>query len=122
MDFALTATGDLDLSSGQLRRVTGAAETIQRLRHAVRLFLGEWFLSPQAGVPYREIVWPRTVSIAAKTAMFRKLLTKDPGVASVIAVRLVPDTAARTAVLTFTVQDKTGAILRSSDFSPVVVY
>lgn len=44
-------TGDLDISSG-LTIITGDTEKVQRLRLAIGINLGEWFLDVLTGVPY----------------------------------------------------------------------
>ena len=101
-------------------RVTDEAETIQRLRHKFRLFRGEWFADTSAGVPYREVVWPKTVSRAAKLSMFRQLLSRDPGVAAVLSLSLSVD-AGRVGHLAFSVRHISGKVLSSADFGPLVL-
>ena len=114
-DWAFTASGATAL-------VEGTAETAQRLRAKFTLFRGEWLHAPADGVPYRSIVFPKTVSLAAKIQLFREILMADPDIAQVVSVSLEPNPATpRAWSLRFVATCKGGAVLRSEDFGPFVV-
>lgn len=102
-DLKLGDGGDLDLTAGAVTLVTGSDAIAQQLRIALRLFKGEWFLSPTEGIPYFEQVFQKGVRPAALEALFRRALLKVPGVLEVITLDLdlVPET--RKLLLTFEV-------------------
>jgi hypothetical protein len=120
MDLKRTAAGDLAIENNDLALVGGLEETAQRHRNRLALFRGEWFLNPLAGVPYREIVWDRQVSVAVKTTLFRRILASDPATASIRKLSLTPGRD-RVAILEFVLTTKEGQTLHSSDFTPFVV-
>lgn len=70
------ATNDLVFENNKLVIISGAAETEQRLRARLRMFMGEWFLNLARGTPYRQTIFekgtpPDTIAAAIK----REILT-----------------------------------------------
>ncbi len=123
MDIERSATGDIAVrDDGSVNLVEGVPETIQRLRCKFQSFKGEWFLNRAEGIPYREIVWDKTIPLSAKVAMFRNVLAQDPAVAAVQQLSLEPDPLVpRQWVVNFTVTTISGQTLSSGDFAPFVI-
>lgn len=102
-DLLLDADGDLDITAGALSLVTGADAIAQQIRIALRLFKGEWFLSPSEGMPYYETILQKGTRPAALQSLFRRALLQVPGVVEVLSLDLDLDTATRQLSLTFEV-------------------
>jgi hypothetical protein len=122
VDLLLDADGDLAITNNDLVLVDDLAiETAQRIRIKLQLFRGEWFLNPAAGMPYRELIWPKTVPVQTKLNVIRRTLLGDPAIASLSALSLTVDPVTRAATVAFTAVLRDGAILRSGDFAPFVL-
>ena len=61
--FAQTPTGDLDISTGNLRVEQSISQcTAWKLSNLFGMFKGEWFLDQRQGVPYFQYVLSATPS------------------------------------------------------------
>lgn len=103
-DLKLTADGDLDITAGALTLVTGADAIAQQIKIALRLFKGEWFLSPTEGMPYFDKIFQKGVRPAAVESIFRRALLAIPGVLEVLFLELELDGATRQMSLDFEVR------------------
>lgn len=119
-DFALdSVTNDLDLSTGDLRFVTGADAVAQHLLVRLRLFHGEWFYDLRVGIPYYEQILLKNPNLVAITGIFRQAIASTPGVDELQRIDLDFDRAARTLSLDFTAQLEGEDVAR--DFSEVFI-
>ena len=120
--LALTSQGDFDISSGNLRIVTDPAQALAtKLQARFRMWRGEWYLDTRQGVPYRELVLVKNPDIQAIRTMFRSVLSRTPGVASVDSFTLTYDRNARSAAYSFRVLTDTGAVIKGGEGDAFVV-
>jgi hypothetical protein len=94
-DFALDASGDLQVTAGRLSVVTGQSAVAQRLSIRLRLFRGDWFLNALEGVPYHDQVLPKGASAAVRREVIRRVIATMAGVQRVVSLDLQLDAAAR---------------------------
>lgn len=120
MDLALDADGDLDLSTGDARLLTGLDAIAQHVRIRFRFIRGEWHLNLDEGVPYFEDVFVVGADLGVIESLCRQLLLTTPGVTSIVSLELTPDYAARTLEATFEAQTVAGTF-SSADYGPFVL-
>lgn len=99
MDLKLTDY-DLDLAGGHLSWVTDDEATAQAIAMALRTFLGESPYDRNAGVPYLEILFQRGTTAAAARFILEQQILAVPGVAEVLELEPVIDTATRECTVT----------------------
>lgn len=97
-DFALGTDGDLEITHGRLRKLTGVEAVAQRLRVRFRLFRGDWFLSTLDGIPYHEIVLRKRTSPGLRREVFRRAARSMHGIREVLSMDVAID--GRTRALT----------------------
>lgn len=114
MDLLLDESGDLALVDGDLVMVSGVDEIAQRLRIRLRLFAGEWFLAPDAGVPYFERILGQKISKAALLSILREQVLACPGVASIETLDADVDGARRSVTVTLSVTTDEGQPLAAT--------
>lgn len=101
-DLLCTEDGDLDFSAKKLQLTTTLVQFVtQRLRQRLRFFLGEWFLDQRLGVPYFQRVFVSNPDIPLLTSVFRRVIIRTTGVASVEKLALRFDRSARTLFVSF---------------------
>lgn len=83
MDLALDDSGDLDLTGGELRLVSGVEAVRQHIRIRLRTVLGEWFLDQRIGVPYFEHILVKNPNPVLVRSIIRETILGTPGVSSV---------------------------------------
>lgn len=117
-DLKLAPGGDLDLTAGTPSLVTGVSAIQQQIRIALRLFKGEWFLSPLEGIPYFDSVLQKNVRPSSVASLFRRALMKVPGVLEVLRLDPSLDPSTRKLTLDFEVRvDGTDQPLVFSNFT-----
>ena len=124
MDLLLDqATGDLVLAEGVIPLSTDdtGETTAQRLRIRFAFFLGEYFADTRQGVPYFRDVLGQKFRRAEVAAMFRRVITSTPGIATLDAFDLAFDSRARRLTLTFRAILTSGQVFDSADFGPFIV-
>jgi len=83
-DLKLSASRDLDLSTGDLQLVTGLDGIQQEIGIAFRLFQGEWFADTRVGIPYfSKILGARPLSQNVVRGVYRRAALLVPGVETV---------------------------------------
>lgn len=100
-DFALDATGDLDVSGGTLHAVYGREAVAQEVRIGVRFFLGEWFLDTRIGIPYFTDIFRKNPNLGLIRDIFRRAIESVPGVLAVTDITLDFDAPTRKLSLNF---------------------
>ena len=115
MDLALDQNGDLALSGGDLVLITGAEEVAQRIRIRLRLFLGEWFLAPEEGMPYWQRILGHRITRPALLSIFRQAIQDTEGVASIESLSADVDGARRSVRISFRVTTDTGAVVEAEE-------
>lgn len=116
MDIKLTASGDLDLSTGDLVILTGVEATAQRLRRKLKFFLGEWFLDTRLGIPYFESILVKSPQTNVILSLYRKVITTDEAVVSLSNLALVYDGENRTLAITFHAETIDGPLEFETEF------
>ena len=82
-DFALDATGDLQVLNGDLVMNFGTEGIASDLRSRLQTFLGECFLDTSLGVPWFERILGKKTPSGELKAIFREVILGTPGIASV---------------------------------------
>lgn len=108
MDIKLTASGDLDLSTGDLQVVEGRDETAQRLRIVFNTNKGEWFLDDRVGMPYTQSIFVKNPQMDLVRSIYRQMALKDDGVDRVDEVVLEFDSPTRTLTVALVAADENG--------------
>jgi len=95
LTWGLDADGDLDLTDGRFRRVTGAEAVCQRLRMRLGTWLSEWFLDIRKGIDYRGQVFVKRPDLSVISALMREQIVTCPDVVALDYFRPVWDRATR---------------------------
>jgi hypothetical protein len=120
--FAQTASGGLDISTGNLRIETSVAQcTAWKLSNLFGLFLGEWFRDTRLGVPWFRYVFVSNPQLPVIANLFRKVIMSAPGVASITSASLDYINQTRNLVAAFTIATNDGAILAGGPGDPFVI-
>jgi hypothetical protein len=113
------ATGDIDLSAGDLVFVTGADAVAQHLKIRLRFVRGEWFLDQRVGIPYRSQIWVKNPNLAAIRTTYRRSILSTPGVDKLERIDLSFDAPTREMRLEFSAKLAGETVAR--DFSEVFI-
>jgi hypothetical protein len=93
--------GDLELVGGSPVLLGDTPESRvayirQKIAGRFKFFLGEWFLDKRLGIPYyRDVLGQRRPNLPLITSLFKRVLTKTPGVLVVASFSLNYDESAR---------------------------
>jgi hypothetical protein len=118
MDLQIDNAGELVYANGDLVLLDGDDAIQQQLRIALRMFQGEWFLSPTEGVPYIGQVLTKTPRMSAVTLVLRKAILAVPGIEEIKTFDVQFDATARQLFLTFDARLASGTVV---SFPPFVV-
>jgi hypothetical protein len=88
VQLALATTGDIDVSTGRRRFITGIEASRQAWQIAMRLFRGEWHLNRAAGFPWTQVVFVERPSLLTIRAKLHEMALKIPGIVEVLSVHL----------------------------------
>ncbi|MCG8433499.1 MAG: hypothetical protein MJA83_05665 [Gammaproteobacteria bacterium] len=94
-DFKLDASGDLDLSTGDIQIITGNAAIAQELTIRLRFFLGEWFLDVREGIPYIQQFFRKNPNPNIIRDVIARVVRGTPGVIDLLSLSFDLDTVAR---------------------------
>lgn len=108
LDVALDTDGDIKIDAGGLSFVSGVAGVVQLARINMLLFLGEWFLNMDIGIPY----YDELLGDASKTpgvrdraqAIFAAAILETPGIVSIIQLSVDIDSTSRQMTVTWAAQ------------------
>ena len=87
--FQLDRDGDLLLTNNALTLTTGLEAIRQHLQCKFRLFMGEWFLDLEAGVPWFQEVFKKNTSFVVLQEIFKDTILTTPGVIELNAISRV---------------------------------
>lgn len=82
-DILLGADGDLDLTGGSAKLVTGNDQLVQGLTIAMQHFQGDWFLDLLSGIPYIPSIIRKGINESDVYQIYFDALSAKSGVASV---------------------------------------
>lgn len=116
MDLQLDDDGDLLLTNNALTLTEGTEAIRQHLQTRFRLFLGEWFLDTDAGVPWFTDVLVKRPSFAVVSELLKSVILETPGVLELTEFSFDFDGPTREATLEFQCLSSEGII----DFSQIV--
>ena len=109
MDLKLTtATGDLDITNGDVTLLSGEDATAQYLVTRLRTFLGEWFLDSRIGIPYFESILIKNADIRVIQSIIRRAIETTDGIDSVVNMDFDFDGATRQLDITAEIKLKEG--------------
>ena len=114
-DFRITTDNawDLVFTSGRLEVIRGPDARAQRIRIALKHFMGEWFRDQNAGTDFFDKILGKSTELTRRAEIRRRIL-EIPGIAEVtsIALRVNPTTRALTG--TVQVLDGSGEVVETS--------
>lgn len=120
--FAQTVTGDLDISTGNLRIERDLAQvTAWKLTNLFSFFKGEWFLDTRQGVPYFQYVFVTNPNLQIISTIFDRVARSAPGVATLRSRNIVFTPRTRSMVATFEAVTKNGAVLVGGPGVPFII-
>ncbi len=113
--------GDLYIGTNGKTRLTASLseEVQQNLWLRFQFFKGEWFLDPNAGVPWFQKILGVKNTDDNVSNILKAVITTCPGVASLLSFSLGRD--GRTIAPRFTCKIQNGVVLTSKDFPPFVL-
>ncbi len=112
IDLALEDIGyNFKRADYSIQFVAGEAYLMQKIKMALSIFKGEYWLDTSIGVPYMEAVFKKQVSGVEAEAELKKAITSVPGVVELVEFRLEVNTATRHAKVYWKVLADTGTIL-----------
>lgn len=87
--FAQTPSGDLDISTGNLRVEKSVGQfTAWKLANLFGFFRGEWFVDARLGLPYVQYVLVSNPSLNRIQSIFQQVILDAPGVGSITGMSL----------------------------------
>ena len=120
--FAQTVTGDLDISTGNLRVVADVGQvTAWKLSNLFDFWKGEWFRDAREGVPYLQYVFVTNPNLAIIADIFKRVIFSAPAVATIDELNLDYTPKARTIAPSFKASLKTGERLTGGVGTPFII-
>lgn len=108
-DLQLDKNGDLAISAaGSIAVIEGAERVAQQIKVTLKMFLGDWFLDTDFGVPYLESILVKTPNRAEIESIFRARILDVPGVDSITSMSLNIDREMRQLFVSFEVDTPHG--------------
>lgn len=111
--WALNDNHDMyvDLTSNEIARVAGLAQTRQSIKTRLQFFLAEWFLNETIGVPWFQQIYKEPLNIPISEALIKKEILETPGVTELLNLRLSFDNKNRLAKIDgYTARAESGLI------------
>lgn len=114
--FQLDTDGDLDVTGNELTLTEEAEAIRQHLQVKFQLFLGEWFLDEDVGVPWFQEILIKQPSFIVVQEILKNVILDTPGVIAITRFQFDFDSSTREASLSFECLTEEGLI----DFSQIV--
>ena len=128
IELLLDDTGDLAFSEGNLGTATSDIGLAQRLRIALRIFKGEWWVDKTVGIPYfenkaagvkaGEVVFDKPLNPELLDAVFKSAILGVFGVAELLEFEITNNRAARTLTVDFTVRADDDEVVSITEVLP----
>ena len=106
-DLALSREHDLKIENFDLKLTDNNEIVAQRIKQALLLFKGEWFLDVDLGTPYYESILGHKNSLDTVRAIFVSEVQRVEGVKEVVKMEINLNNANRTASINLAVIDET---------------
>lgn len=110
LDMRLDGNHDLALSAGDATMADGASRVRQGVEIALRIWLGEYFLDSDIGVPYLDTIIVKSPSLPSIEAALRAVIRSVAGVESVDSLIATMDRRARSLSVDFTATSRYGLV------------
>jgi hypothetical protein len=104
-DLLLSSSHDLEIIDFDLQLTSDQQAVAQRVKQALLLFKGEWFLDRDLGVPYYEDILGTKNSIDTVRGVFVNAIRAVDGVKDLIEFNIEFDDATRTLGIKLTIID-----------------
>lgn len=108
--FKLDENGDRIITSGSPAMITDGDCLAQRLKNAILLDKGSWFLDTDKGIEWFDILQYKSVSKRAIYSRILDILKNDSEVTSVENIEITTDRSERTMTVTFSVNSIYGEV------------
>jgi hypothetical protein len=109
-DIALSASHDLDVSTGDFVLLDGASRVRQQVLIKLKLWQGEWFLDTDFGTPYLASILGKQLTLSGAIAALRKSVLEVEGVRQITSLTYNFASAARTLSVSFMADTPYGLI------------
>jgi len=107
-DLFLDSDGDLDISGGDLSLAEGIEAIGQHVNQRLRLFLGEWFLDINAGVPFFQNIFVKRPNFAVVEGIFRDQILSTAGILELNSFNFDYNNTTRSLSISFTARTING--------------
>jgi len=94
-DLRLGADGDLEVKNGSLHLTSGDEAVRQHLQQRLRMFLGEWFLDLDRGVPYFQDILVKNPNVNQVDGILKQIILTTPGIVELVSFTMNFDSTAR---------------------------
>lgn len=94
-DILIGSDGDIELVDGDLSLVEGVEAIGQSAKQRLKLYLGEWFLNINAGVPWFQVVFVKNPNLLLIEAILRDVVLLTPGISELDTFNLTYDNLTR---------------------------
>lgn len=116
MDIEVDNSGELVFENGDLVLLDADEAIAQSLRISLRMFLGEWFLNTDEGIPYIQSIFTKAPRISIITTVLRRAILAVPGVEEIKTFDVQFNAAARQLSVSFDARITDGGTLTFTDF------
>lgn len=102
LNFALNENHDIYADKGTIAIVTDIDEIVQHIKTRLQLFLGEWFLDIEAGVPWFQEIFVKPAKLNEIEVIIKNEILQTEGVNELLEFDLSFDSATRIFNIQFT--------------------
>lgn len=104
----LTADGDIDLTGGRARMISGARASAQIMGSRLSMGRGEWFRDLRKGVPWFQEILVHNPERGLLELILQEEALGTPGITAIESIELEHDRATRTTTATIAASTKQG--------------
>lgn len=114
-DLQLSASGDLQITGGDLQLVDDVSCIIQAVRCRLQFWQGEWFIDQNQGMPYFTTIFVKNANLSLIKSIFRRAIETAPGILSVTKCEVSLNAHTRVLTVTWQAIASTGETIAQSD-------
>lgn len=116
-DLKLNASGDLDLTGGDLNFVDDTLCVIQEVSNRLQFWQGEWFADTRLGMPYPTQIFIRNPNayLGVLRQIFTNAIAGTPGILQVISCDVTFDGSKRQLTVSWKAQAQTSGSIVQND-------